>query len=100
MHYYLYVVVINLLLPNPSGITTINLALTSLTSLKYSLSFFAVFTSCGAHEQALSSFQKSGNWRQVFCMASLLQHTGEQVVSLARTVAGVLLTSLVELSCS
>lgn len=49
-----------------------------------------VFTSCGAHEQALSSFQKSGNWRQVFCMASLLQHTGEQVVSLARTVAGYL----------
>lgn len=39
MHYYLYVVVINLLLPNPSGITTMNLALTSLTSLKYSLSF-------------------------------------------------------------
>lgn len=49
-----------------------------------------VFTSCGAHEQALSSFQKSGNWRQVFCMASLLQYRGEQVVSLARTVAGYL----------
>ena len=49
---------------------------------------FVVFTRCGAHEQALSSFQKSANWRQVFCMASLLHYTGEQVISLARTVAG------------
>ncbi|XP_078368242.1 elongator complex protein 1-like isoform X2 [Oculina patagonica] len=49
-----------------------------------------VFTRCGAHEQALSSFQKSGNWRQVFCMASLLHHTDEQVISLARTVAAYL----------
>ncbi|XP_020621181.1 elongator complex protein 1-like isoform X1 [Orbicella faveolata] len=49
-----------------------------------------VFTRSGAHEQALSSFQKSGNWRQVFCMASLLHYTGEQVISLARTVAGYL----------
>lgn len=36
-------VVINLLLPNPSGITTMNLALTSLTSLKYSLSFCSIY---------------------------------------------------------
>ncbi|KAJ7339625.1 hypothetical protein OS493_006030 [Desmophyllum pertusum] len=49
-----------------------------------------VFTRCGAHELALSSFQKSGNWRQVFCVASLLQYAGEQVISLARTVAGYL----------
>jgi len=49
-----------------------------------------VFTRCGAHEQALSSFQRSGNWRQVFCVASLLRHTDEQVISLARAVAGYL----------
>ena len=47
-----------------------------------------MFTRCGAYEEALSSFQKSGNWRQVFCMASLLRHTDEQVISLARSVAG------------
>ncbi|XP_067016133.1 elongator complex protein 1-like [Acropora muricata] len=47
-----------------------------------------VFTRCGAHGQALTSFQKSGNWRQVFCMASLLHYTKEQVISLARSVAG------------
>ena len=50
--------------------------------------FYLVFTRCGAYEEALSSFQKSGNWRQVFCMASLLRHTDEQVISLARSVAG------------
>ena len=50
--------------------------------------FYSVFTRCGAYEEALSSFQKSGNWRQVFCMASLLRHTDEQVISLARSVAG------------
>lgn len=50
--------------------------------------FYLVFTRCGAYEEALSSFQKSGNWRQVFCMASLLRHTEEQVISLARSVAG------------
>lgn len=50
--------------------------------------FFSVFSRCGAHEQALSSFQKSGNWRQVFCMASLLHYTDEEVISLARNVAG------------
>ena len=54
--------------------------------------FFSVFTRCGAHEQALSSFQKSGNWRQVFCMASLLHYTDEEVISLARTVAGTKVT--------
>ena len=48
-----------------------------------------MFTRCGAYEEALSSFQKSGNWRQVFCMASLLRHTDEQVISLARSVAGI-----------
>ena len=47
-----------------------------------------MFTRCGAYEEALSSFQKSGNWRQVFCMASLLRHTDERVISLARSVAG------------
>ena len=50
--------------------------------------FYLVFTRCGAYEEALSSFQKSGNWRQVFCMTSLLRHTDEQVISLARSVAG------------
>ena len=50
--------------------------------------FYSVFTRCGAYEEALSSFQKSGNWRQVFCMASLLRHTDERVISLARSVAG------------
>ncbi|XP_073242058.1 elongator complex protein 1-like [Porites lutea] len=49
-----------------------------------------VFTRCGSYEEALSSFQKSGNWRQVFCMASLLRHTDEHVISLARSVAGYL----------
>ncbi|XP_068740348.1 elongator complex protein 1-like [Montipora capricornis] len=47
-----------------------------------------VFSCCGAHEHALASFQKSGNWRQVFCMTSLLCYTDEQVISLARSVAG------------
>ena len=47
-----------------------------------------MFTRCGSYEEALSSFQKSGNWRQAFCMASLLRHTDEQVISLARSVAG------------
>lgn len=57
--------------------------------LKFFFSFFfSVFTRCGAHEQALSSFQKSGNWRQVFCMASLLHYPDEEVISLARNVAG------------
>ena len=51
--------------------------------------FYLVFTRCGAYEEALSSFQKSGNWRQAFCMASLLRHTDEQVISLARSVAGI-----------
>ena len=50
--------------------------------------FYLVFTRCGAYEEALSSFQKSGNWRQVFCVASLSRHTDEQVISLARSVAG------------
>ena len=50
--------------------------------------FYLVFTRCGAYEEALSSFQKSGNWRQVFCMTSILRHTDEQVISLARSVAG------------
>ena len=50
--------------------------------------FYLVFTRCGSYEEALSSFQKSGNWRQVFCMASLLRHTDEHVISLARSVAG------------
>ena len=50
--------------------------------------FYSVFTRCGAYEEALSSFQKSGNWRQAFCMTSLLRHTDEQVISLARSVAG------------
>lgn len=49
-----------------------------------------VFTRCGAHEEALASFQKSGNWRQVFCIASLLRYTDEEVISLARSVAGYL----------
>ena len=61
---------------------------TASPELFYAPFTIAVFTRCGAHEQALSSFQKKGNWRQVFCMASLLRRTDEQVISLARSVAG------------
>ena len=52
------------------------------------LFFSLVFVRGRAYDQALSSFQKSGNWRQVFCMASLLQYSDEETISLARTVAG------------
>lgn len=62
--------------------------------MKTPFAFFSVFTRCGAHGQALTSFQKSGNWRQVFCMASLLHYTKEQVISLARSVAGIINQSL------
>ena len=56
----------------------------------FCLVFFIVLFRCGHYERALEAFQKCGNWRQVFCLATgKLGFSTEQILRLARSVSGV-----------
>ncbi|XP_041513450.1 elongator complex protein 1 [Microtus oregoni] len=50
-----------------------------------------VFARCGAHQKALSAFLACGSWQQALCIASQLQLSEDQMVGLARTLAGKLM---------
>ena len=47
-----------------------------------------VLARCESCERALEAFQKSGNWRQVFCMAVKLALSQERIMKLSRSLAG------------
>lgn len=47
-----------------------------------------VFARCGAHQKALAAFLACGSWQQALCIAGQLQLSEDQMVGLARTLAG------------
>ncbi len=64
----------------------------------YSLHLFiyfllTVFAQCGDCEEALKSFEKSGDWRQVFPLSAQLQYSQPDTAALARRIASTYATS-------